>query len=1279
MQWRKGSKMSENSDDVRSKLPVELKINGKDVKARPGQTILEVVREQGLDEIPTLCHDPKLEPYGSCFLCVVEVKGARGLLPSCTTRIRDGMEVTTYNERIRLARKTALELLLSDHYADCICPGQMACPASVDVQGYVALARLGYYEDALRLIKERNPLPVVCGRVCVRKCELNCRRNDVDEPVGINYVKRYVAEHAKHDLIRPELKPETGKRVAVVGGGPAGLTCAYFLALSGHSVEIFEAMPRLGGMLRYGIPEYRLPKAEMDKEIDEILALGVEVALEKKLGKDFTLESLHTKDKFDAVFLAMGAPLGRKMGVPGEDAEGIESALDFLRDTELKGQRKLHGKVVVVGGGNSAVDAARTAVRCGADEVTILYRRTRKEMPAHHEEVDAAEKEGIRLEMLAAPVEVIANNNHMEGLRCIRMELGEPDESGRRRPVPIKGSEYDYPCDFVFSAIGQGTDPEPVKNEPESSRPALSRRDTLVVDEATMATNVPGVFAGGDVVSGPAVVIDAIAHGRCAALSIDEFLRNGRVKKHKATFVSRRDAFGPIPERMYDDVPHSKRHHMPEREGDERIRDFKEVELGLSEPDMSEEADRCMECGCKAQFDCALRKYATEYDVDIMRLAGAVRRHKVDSSHPLITLDPNKCILCARCVRTCGDILDLSVLGFVGRGFNTVVKPALGRPLSESPCIACGACIETCPTGALTAKLPYGRQGPWESVRFPSVCGFCSVGCPLDLNVVTDGILWATSPENSRPGEGDLCFRGRFGTGLIQCGERIQKPLIRKNNELVQADWEEAIKKAAQILKEARDKNGPDSVAVLGAARMTMEECYLAARLARAALHTDQIGSFGQIRRRGPRHDLDEIIGETASTCFREDIYSADVVLLAGADPSRTHPVITFMVRRAARKGARVVVINSSNIDLVRSSRMWLDPRRGTAGILLAGVLRRIIESGKISREFLEDKNGELESLKESLAEATMDEVTRAAGVEAAKIEELADMLGSAKRVVAIYDLDDTIERSTDDLAILAQILLLTDHLNRPETGLLLLQADCNSEGARLAGMRQGELPGAHSLRDDVFRRKVANCWKTDLDGLVSGNRETLYERVSSGKSSGISSALFLLEDPLGDPEANRMLGELSALVVVDHFLTETARAAHVVLPASTLAETNGTVISADRRVRACTRVNTPPGGLTTAEVFCNLSDALGHHIPSADPDHVREELSSLAGIAQAELEKARKEGGAWPTRVEIPRVQHLKKVKLDSMTTPPIRYPYATLELYIQRRLSQLGMLFPT
>ena len=1265
--------MSSKPEVERALLPVELKINGQTVKARSGQTVLEVVREQNLDDIPTLCYDPKLEYFGSCFLCVVEVKGARGLVPSCTTRIRDGMEVTTRNERISNARKTALELLLSDHFSDCTCPGQRACPAGVDVQGYLGLAKLGYFTEALRLIKERNPLPVVCGRVCVRKCEVKCRRNEVDQPVGINYVKRFSAEHGEHALVRPPVQPDTGKRVAVVGGGPAGLTCAYYLRQQGHALKIFEAMPKLGGMLRYGIPEYRLPKAELDREIQEILDLGMEVVFDRKLGRDFTVDSLINQERFDAVFLTPGAPQSQKLGVPGEDAEGSESALALLRDTELNGPRRLHGKVVIVGGGNVAVDAARTALRSGADEVVLLYRRTRKEMPAHHEEVDGAEQEGVRLEMLAAPVEVIAENGRLRALKCIRMELGEPDRSGRRSPVPIPGSEFEYRCDFVFSAIGQRTEPEAFDRESKETKPGISRRGTLEVNEATMATNRPGVYAGGDAVSGPAVVIDAIAHGHRAADMIHQYLTTGAMQVPEPPFTSQREAFGQIPPRVYEAVERIPRHPMPERPPAERKQDFIAVELGLNQPDMEAEAARCLECGCKAQFECDLRRYATEYHVDMMRLAGAVRRHPVDNSHPLITLDPNKCILCGRCVRMCAEILNQSVLGFVGRGFTSQIKPALGRPLAETSCISCGACVETCPTGALTAKLPYGRQGPWKVKQSPSVCGFCSMGCELNLNVVAEGMLWATSHSNSHPGSGDLCLKGRFGTGLLNGPDRLHRPLVRKNNQLVETSWAEAFETAGRLFQKVIQQKGPEAVAVLAAPRMTLEECYLVGRMARTAFGTDQIGSFGEFLRGGPRHDLDEMLGETASTCAQEDIYSADVVWVAGADPSATHPVLGMMLRRAARRGVKLVVINSSNIDLVRSSRLWLDPRRGTSGVLLAGLLRRILDRSILKARFSRLDPDELRELRDSLSNAAPDEVSRVSGVEASKIDELADLLTTAQKVVVIYDLQDTLERAPDDLASLAQVLGLTGHLNQPGSGLLLLSPDCNSEGARLVGMREGELPGGYSIRNHAVRQKVAASWKTDLEGMAGERKTSLAGQLTAGR---IAAALVLLQDPLRDPEAVRILGGLETLVVVDHFLSETAKMAQVVLPAATLAESEGTVVSFDRRIHAVTQVNSPPGGLTTAEVIFRLSQALGQPLPSAAPAQVRGELAALLGISAESLEQARAEGGRWPAPGGLKPFQHLQKVHLVSKTSAPVRFPDATLESYLQRRWTQMGLL---
>jgi formate dehydrogenase major subunit len=698
-------------------------------------------------------------------------------------------------------------------------------------------------------------------------------------------------------------------------------------------------------MLRYGIPEYRLPRKELDDEIQGILDLGVKVELGKTLGKDFTLESLRSKEGFDAVFVALGAPLGKKMGVENEDSiEGVSPAIDFLRDCELKGIPKLTGKVAVVGGGNSAIDAARTSIRCGAEEVSILYRRTRKEMPAHHEEVDAAEKEGVKLEMLAAPLELLSENGKLTAIRCQRMELGEPDASGRRKPVPIPGAIVDFPCSYVFAAIGQDTDLTALDNEPEGGKPAVSRWATINTKDATMETNINGVFAGGDVVIGAATVIEAIAQAKTAALAIDQYLTCGKAAGADPEFHSARDFFGKFPEGTFDEVYRHKRNIMPEREAAERARDFVQVELGLDVLKMRDEADRCMECGCKSVFECDLKRYAGEYGVDLARLAGEVRRHKVDLSHPLISLDSNKCVLCGRCVRTCSEVVGLGALGFAGRGFSTVVRPTLGKTLAESECISCGSCVESCPTGAFEARLPYGKQGPWKTENRPSVCTFCSIGCELNLNVAADGLLWATSAEGASPERGGLCAKGRFGTGLLQT-KRLLFPLVRKGGTLTGTSWEEAIKAAAKVLRNAVEKHGADAVGVIAAPRMTLEEAWLTKQVA-GAIGTKEIGDFGQAQRGGKRADLDGILGGTLSTCKIEDIADADLILLAGADPETTHPALGMAIRRAVKRGAELAVVNSWQINILRDKDLWLDARRGTAGMIYATAIARALKNG---------------------------------------------------------------------------------------------------------------------------------------------------------------------------------------------------------------------------------------------------------------------------------------------------------------------------------------------
>ena len=317
---------------------VKLEIDGKRILADSSKTILEAARENGIRNIPTLCHDDQLEPFASCFLCVVKVHGARNLLPACSTKVAAGMVVETDPPDVRAARKAALELLLSNHYADCLGPCQLACPAQVDIQGYVVLAALGKYDDAIQLIKERNPLPAICGRVCTRPCEVKgCRRNMLDEAVGIDYIKRYLADVdlGRVQPFKPQVSAPKGKSVAVIGAGPAGLSAAYYLAVRGYHVDMFESLPEPGGMLRYGIPEYRLPKNVLDLEINQILDLGVKLQTNVVLGKDFTIASL--KDKgYQAIFLGLGAWDSTKMRVQDENADGVLIGIDFLKQVGLR-------------------------------------------------------------------------------------------------------------------------------------------------------------------------------------------------------------------------------------------------------------------------------------------------------------------------------------------------------------------------------------------------------------------------------------------------------------------------------------------------------------------------------------------------------------------------------------------------------------------------------------------------------------------------------------------------------------------------------------------------------------------------------------------------------------------------------------------------------------------------------------------------------------------------------------------------------------------------------
>jgi heterodisulfide reductase subunit A-like polyferredoxin len=472
-----------------------------------------------------------------------------------------------------------------------------ACPVHTNVPGYIKLTSEGQFKEAYKLIRETNPLPACVGRVCYAPCQEACNRGQIDESLCIRDLKRVPGDQWNIEELEVPVVAKTDRKVAIVGSGPAGLAAANDLALKGHSVTIFEALHEPGGMLRVGIPQYRLPKEIVRQEIGYIQKLGVEIKTGVQVGKDIAIEKL--KEDYDAVFVAAGAHGGMKLGVEGEDIPGVMEGVRFLRAANLGEKVNIGEKVAVIGGGNTAIDCARIAKRLGAKDVTIVYRRSRDEMPASEEEVAVAEKEGIKIEFLAAPSRFSADNKKLARMECVRMKLGEPDDGGRRRPIPIKGSEFIIPAYTVISALGQTPEADFVKELGVT----LSRGGTIGIDGETGATNIEGIFAGGDVVTGPAFVIDAIAAGKKVARSIDQHLSEQPIKPEVARKEPEEFSQQEIEERKKRFPPRN-RVEMREEPVGERIQNFGEVALGYSLEEAMEESSRCLALQVEGCIEC---------------------------------------------------------------------------------------------------------------------------------------------------------------------------------------------------------------------------------------------------------------------------------------------------------------------------------------------------------------------------------------------------------------------------------------------------------------------------------------------------------------------------------------------------------------------------------------------------------------------------------------------------------------------------------------------------
>ena len=468
-------------------------------------------------------------------------------------------------------------------------PCKIDCPGHNNVQGYVNLAVKGKFEEALQLIKETSPFPSICGRVCYHPCESSCNRSEIDDPVATRSIERFLADldlGASKRYI-PEIKATKKDKVAIVGSGPAGLTCAYYLAQEGYPVTVFEKAPVLGGMLTLGIPSYRLPRGIVEAEIEHIRKMGVTMKSGVEVGKDKTIDQLR-KGGFKAFFIAVGTQECKQLGIDGEDLKGIYGGLDYLRKINLGESVTLGKSVAVIGGGNTAIDAVRSARRLGGENVFILYRRGLEEMPSRPEEIEECREEGIPINTLTQPVRFIGEEGRVKAITCVKMRLAEPDESGRRRPESVPGSEFTIQVDAVITALGQEADWACLTPECACT---VTPWGTMNVDPLTLQSDDPDIFAGGDAVRGPQTVIEAIADGKQAAISIDRYLGGLDLR------LGRDIKLNPIPKpqiEKYDPAPRAK---IPRLEPQERVKNFDEVQKGVTRERVVQEARRCISCG----------------------------------------------------------------------------------------------------------------------------------------------------------------------------------------------------------------------------------------------------------------------------------------------------------------------------------------------------------------------------------------------------------------------------------------------------------------------------------------------------------------------------------------------------------------------------------------------------------------------------------------------------------------------------------------------------------
>ncbi|MCB5359065.1 formate dehydrogenase subunit alpha [Vibrio lentus] len=1207
---------------------IQIVIDGKYRIVEQGQTVLEAAKTCGL-EIPSLCGLNKTADKVPCDLCVVEVDGV-GVTRSCELEVSNGLNITTQSKQLTNHRQEALNRIMTDHYADCEAPCQTACPAGVDIQSYLHHIAQNDHIKAIEVIKKTLPMPLSIGRVCPAFCETECRRNLVDESIAIRQLKRHAADAdlAAQESYMPPKKPNKGKCVAIVGSGPGGLTAGYYLSNEGYDVSVYESMPKAGGWLRYGIPEYRLPKSILDKEIELMCRNGMAVECDKKLGVDFTLSDL--SNDFDAVCLAVGASQAVEMNYTGSDLAGCYLGVDYLKDYVTDKHFITGKKVAVIGGGNTAIDCARTAVRDGAD-TTLIYRRTRDEMPAEDYEIEEAEHEGVKFHFLTNPAENIADENgHVSEIRLERMALGPADASGRRSPKPT-GEFFVEDFDTVIAAVSQKPDLSFMDNE--SLEIPLTRWNTADADPQTMHTGTGNIFSIGDFRRGPATAVEAVGDGRIAAQAIDRFFNGDMNQIPAKPFNSRKQKqLKAVDPEQYKAIQRMARKIMPELTPEQREQSFEEVETGFDNTDAIAEAARCLECGCQANTDCDLRDYSTEYkatqthpeykiDVASNDSWQAIRAEEtkvgltrqkfaVDDSSEFIIFDANRCISCGQCIQACREQNVHGVLSFMNQSDGKPASRPECRPnfgadktlMGDSNCVQCGSCVQACPTGAMV-DARHRKQGDTDLLKkVDTICTYCGVGCKLTIHVDEKKnkiryIEGGDSPVN----EGMLCVKGRFGFDFVNSDARLTTPLIRKDGWLQPASWDEAIKLVADKFISIKQGFGSNALAGFSSAKTTNEDNYAFQKFIRRELGTNNVDHCARLCHASTVTGLEASLGSGAMTNDIPSIKHSDVIFIIGSDTTSAHPIIGSHIKQAVRHGgARLIVADPKRIDIADHAELYLAHRPGTDVMLINGVMQQIIKHGWYDQEYIEDRVDGFDTLLQEVMSPSyaLDKVELVTGVKAEDIFAMARLIGTAERTAVYYSMGIT-QHTTghDNVRSIANLQLLCGNIGIEGGGINPLRGQSNVQGACDMGALPNNLPGYQKVYNPMVRQKFAMEW--GVSDLPAETGLTLTEIIDAACHRDVRGLYVMGENPvLSDPNQAHVIEGLEALdflVVQDIFLTETAQYADVVLPSCSFAEKSGHFTNTERRVQRINPAVNPPGEAKEDWVIIQmLANAMG-------------------------------------------------------------------------------------